>query len=163
MKLPTYQFVAQMLAACGVMFSLGLVAYELKQSRDIAIADVYQARSAMWLDYASSMYSPEQYEAAVIKQEDPEEKLSPFDIEVLSNVTSNAFTYFENVHFQYQQGLITEEEWISTKENVAAEFSYPCTHTWWQEFRGHFRKSFINEVEGVIHSMETGLCETSLP
>ena len=40
MKLPTYQFVAQMCAAIAVVGSLGLVAYELKQSRDMAVAEL---------------------------------------------------------------------------------------------------------------------------
>ena len=161
MKLPTYQFVAQMAAACGVIFSLGLVAYELKQSRDIALAEVYQARSAMWLDYTSSMYSPEQYEAALVRQDNPDKKLSLFDSEVLSNVASGVFTYFENMHFQYQQGLITEEEWLSTKGNLAAEFEYSCIHSWWQQYGKNFRKSFAYEVQRVIEGLNISSCNDS--
>jgi len=38
MKLPAYQFLAQMAAALAVVASLALVAWELKQSRDIGVA-----------------------------------------------------------------------------------------------------------------------------
>ena len=54
MKLPTYQFVAQMGAAFAVVTSLALVAYELKLSRDMAMADVYQQAAAMAVEYQAS-------------------------------------------------------------------------------------------------------------
>ncbi|MEP0202495.1 MAG: hypothetical protein ABJ084_03850, partial [Halioglobus sp.] len=47
MKLPTYQFVAQMSAAFAVVVSLGFVAFEMKLSRDFAKAEMYQQRIAM--------------------------------------------------------------------------------------------------------------------
>jgi hypothetical protein len=76
-------------------------------------------------------------------------------------VASGAFTYFENLHFQYQQGLITEEEWISTKQNLAAAFEYSCIHAWWGQYGGNFRKSFAKEVEGVIQGMQIASCAES--
>ena len=158
MKTPTYQWIGQMLAACGVILSLALVGYELKQGRDIAIAEVYQARSAIWVDYAVSLYSPEQYQTAVVKLDDPNETLSAFDNEVLDNVASVAFAYFENLHFQYQLGLITEEEWIATKENIAGEFEYGCIGLWWQEYGSAFRESFATEVDKITDGMEMPPC-----
>ncbi|MEP5567912.1 MAG: hypothetical protein ABJN62_08765 [Halioglobus sp.] len=159
MKTPIYQWIGQMLAAGGVILSLALVAYELKQSRDIAIAEVYQARSAIWVDYAVSLYSPEQYESAVVKLDDPSQTLTAFDNEVMDNVASVTFTYFENLHFQYQQGLITEEEWISTKENIVGEFEYRCIYQWWQEYGNAFRESFVREINEVTQGMEFPACE----
>ena len=54
MKLPTYQFVAQMGAAFAVVASLALVAYELKQSRDLAVGElalsVYELEASIYLE-----------------------------------------------------------------------------------------------------------------
>ena len=69
MKLPTYQFVAQIGAAFAVIASLGLVAYELKQSRDLAIGElalsVYEAETNLYL----TILDAEAYNRGVYKLE----------------------------------------------------------------------------------------------
>jgi hypothetical protein len=44
--------VPELLGMTGVIASLIFVGLEIKQSRDIAVADIYQQRSAMWIDIA---------------------------------------------------------------------------------------------------------------
>ena len=69
MKLPTYQFVAQIGAAFAVVASLGLVAYELKQSRELAIGElalsVYEAETNLYL----TILDAEAYNRGVYKLE----------------------------------------------------------------------------------------------
>jgi hypothetical protein len=69
MKLPTYQFVAQIGAAFAVVASLGLVAYELKQSRDLAVGElalsVYDAEADLYL----TILDAEAYNRGIYKME----------------------------------------------------------------------------------------------
>lgn len=41
------RWIGQMFAAAGVILSLSLVAYEMKLARDLAMADLYQQRTAL--------------------------------------------------------------------------------------------------------------------
>jgi hypothetical protein len=68
MKLPTYQWFGQMLAATGVIISISLLAYEMKLSRDIAKADVYAQGAAMNMTMVLSTMPSEQIRAAMEKR-----------------------------------------------------------------------------------------------
>jgi hypothetical protein len=76
MKMPTYQWIGQMLAALGVVLSLALVAYELKLSRDMARADVYQQSAAMTMEYQANMLSNESLQPALEKHRQDTSQLS---------------------------------------------------------------------------------------
>jgi hypothetical protein len=67
MKLPTYQWIGQMMAALGVVLSLVLVAYELKLSRDTARADVYQQSASMTMEYQAALLANESYQEALFR------------------------------------------------------------------------------------------------
>ena len=67
MKIFSYEVLAQALGVPGICASLLFVGYEIKQSKDIAIADIYQQRATMWKDIEMGFYSPEQFESAYKK------------------------------------------------------------------------------------------------
>ena len=157
MKLPTYQFVAQMSAALAVVVSLGFVAYELKLSRDIAVAEVYQARVAM--DQALRMYSsdPNALREAFRKERRGEE---PSKDDVMASVmqTDLHMTSPENVFFQYQIGLLDEDEWSVWKHNMEWMLNIPCYREYFEEQRGGFRKDFAAEIDKLLAELPETDC-----
>ena len=150
MKIISYQVLAQIFGALAICASLLFVGYEIKQSRDIAIADIYQQRAALWKDIEMGLYSPEQFESAYKKIWAENVTLTRFDMFVLSNAASVRFNYYENVHFQNQLGMIGEEEWNTTKLNIPLEFYFPCSASYWERARGFWRPSFAAEVDKLI-------------
>ena len=54
----------QILGLAGLIASLLFVGLELQQSREIAIADIYQQRAALVIQVQTSMFSPEQHREA---------------------------------------------------------------------------------------------------
>ena len=84
MKIIRTDVIAQLLGILGVIASLLFVGFEIKQSRDIAIADIYQQRSSMALDIALSKYSPEQVAKAMSTVRDDPLKMTEHDARALS-------------------------------------------------------------------------------
>lgn len=51
----------------GVIASLIFVGLEMRQNREIAIADIYQQRAAMVIEVQNNRFSPDQYRKALSK------------------------------------------------------------------------------------------------
>ena len=109
MKLPPYQFVAQMSATFAVVVSLGFVPYELKLARDIAKAEVYLQRTALDQNYRLHMLDAEATRKAERKLRNGEEALSKHETRALLYQADTAIMSAENVFYQYQLGLLDEE------------------------------------------------------
>ena len=164
MKLPTYQFLAQMSAALAVVVSLGFVAYELKQARDIALADIYQQRSMMAIELQMSLYTAEQVQTAFAEIRSGNPQLTWAQRDVLESQVDTTFTYFENVHFQNQLGMVTEEEWLSTRELIKGRFRVRCVEDWWNRIdKSTYRSSFVSVVDELLSSMEPPPCPLTPP
>jgi hypothetical protein len=160
MKLPNYQWLSQMAAASAVVVSLGLVAYELKQSRDLAEAEIYQQRTGQWLDIILSRYSAEQYRDAMNRVRFDPKSVTREDEGVLRDAMYARFTFYENIHFQYQLGLLSGEEWEATLVSLAEDVSLPCFDFWDESERKYWRKSFAIDVDSLKAKHKAVDCET---
>jgi len=111
MKLPTYQFVAQIGAAFAVVASLGLVAYELKQSRDLAVGElalsVYDAEADLYL----TILDAEAYNRGIYKMESNGGELTWDERKnywrVMMANQANTIAKFE----LWKLGLLSDAEW----------------------------------------------------
>ena len=156
MKLPTYQFVAQISAAFAVVVSLGFVAYELKQARDIALAEIYQDKTALVMNLNMALIEQPLLLASVDKLWASPNELDMKDLRILSSFFGTQFAYYENNHFLYQQGMITEEQMNTIRANItgflnASEFF----RHWWigSSERGAWRASFAAEVNEILNGL----------
>ena len=163
MKFIRYEIIVQILGMAGVIGSLLFVGYEIKQSRDIAMADIYQQRTAMWLEIALSRYSPEQYRMAMNKALYNLKTMTKEDEDVLRDSMYARFSFYENLHFQHQLGLISDEEWGATIVNISDDISEPCFNFWNANERKFWRPSFANEIDFLKSKLTTAECETSQP
>lgn len=60
------------------------------------------------------------------------------------------FNYVENNHFQYQLGLLSEEQWISTRNNLRSRARDPLFLAWWEVERENWRESFAQVMDELI-------------
>ena len=160
MKFLRYEALAQILGMIGVIASLVFVGIQIKQSRDIALADIYQQRSSMQLDMMLSGYSPEQVAVVIGKVMGDRTTITKEDYYVIVQMLNASFVYYENIHFQYQLGLITEEEWFATKKLISNDLAEaPCAPLYWEWSRGAMRESFASEVDNLLAQLKPAPCE----
>ena len=162
MRKPSIQWLAQMGAALGVIISLGLVAFELNQSRQLAMAQLYLDRSALLSEWVSDTYDAEMLHSANNQAIENPQALSVSDIYVLEMHTTQRFVYFENQHYLYQNGLITEEEWLAGR-HLMANLLYPCWARTWEIASGNWRETFADEVQALIDEKEINAADCELP
>ena len=147
MKLPTYQWLGQMFAAIGVVTSLGFVAYELKLTRDAAMADVFQQRSSADMEYhANRLNNPDLREAL----NKPLEKLTRADILLAADYYDGFMISNESIFFQFTRGLAEPEEWSRQSAMIRDFGTYPCYQELWRTgLESYFRQDFIAEVNRI--------------
>ena len=139
----------QILGMGGIIASLVFVGLELRQSRQLAIADIYQQRTAMVIAVQNNRFSPEQFRDALNKAISGE-ALTTSETTLLQYSWNPWFSYYENNHFQYEMGLLSEEQWISSRNDMQSYVRLPSFEAWWASERPNWRESFAQVVDEVI-------------
>ena len=125
----------------------------LDENRKLAIANAYQARADMVLRYAV-------HQASSGDMAEANSKLNEGDIEGLTNTERYRLeaemramiTLFDNVHFQRQQGYVTDEFYEANfKQGLL--FIAPIWAALEISLAGQ-RPSFVREFESVLESTE---------
>ncbi len=131
------------------MLSLVFVGFEIKQSREIAIADIFQQKSALAVQVQQGLLSPELYSDTMRKMVSGEE-LSPFEEGLLQFGQTPWFQYWENNHFQYEIGLLSEAAWQGSRNAMRNRLRNPRYQEWWESDRLSWREPFTKEVDKVL-------------
>ena len=139
----------QFLASVGVILSLIFVGVQIQQSRDIAIADIYQQRTALLLQHFSFAVPAETEFRAGMKDR-AGEQLNPDEKYALTNRYAARIAYWENNHFQYQIGLLPEEQWEASKNSIRGRANRQVFLDTWERERFQLRKSFVDEIDGIL-------------
>jgi hypothetical protein len=148
MKLPTYQWFGQVLAATGVIISISLLAYEMKLSRDIASADIYQQRVAMDISMLLNR-QPTELVYEVYGKLSRGEELNKEETALHVDVVEGWITSKENVFFQHQLGLLDDKEWIVQRFNLK---NFLQTHCYWEFYNSNrqgYREDFAAEIDAI--------------
>ena len=139
----------QIFGMAGLIASLVFVGLELRQSRVIAVADIYQQRSAMLIDVHAIRLSSDVLHETISKAR-AGEPLSDAEKSLLTTNFLPMFSYWENNHFQYQMGLMPEEQWNASRNTIGNYIKRPGFLEWWQRERLQVRKSFADAVDEII-------------
>ena len=140
----------QIAGLSAVVGSLIFVGIQMRQTHEIASATLYQMRSdgaqqlmAAWLESEVLM----NVEAKVSEQLE----LSAYENQVRSMVVLMFFNQFENSHYLYERGFLSEEHWES---DLSAIRLYMDDQKHWREVWNQqkqiFRTSFVKEVDAAI-------------
>jgi hypothetical protein len=162
MRKPSIQWFGQMGAAIGVIISLGLVASELNQSREIAMAELYLDRSALLSEWVSDTYNAEMLKSASTQVSVNPQALSISELHTLRMHNIQQFVYFENQHYLYLNELVTEEEWLASRYLMASQLN-PCWARHWEESIGAWRETFHVEVQAMIDEKKIDSADCDQP
>ena len=101
----------------GIIGSLVFVGLEMRQSQTIAIAGQQQEKAAMFIQRQATLIEAglDYYEVTINKD------LHSLSAEEAGARKNNVFinwTIYENDFYQYQAGLMTEQNWLANLENI---------------------------------------------
>ncbi len=133
----------QVVGLFGVIGSLVFVGLQMKQTQEIALSAIYQARAAASVEHNASVASNPTYLSAITKMfGNAQSSLTAEEKVVLEFAAGNEMTLHENNHFQYQQGFLSEEHWQRSFAEMKCFFELPLNRhlldAW--SYRSSFRK-----------------------
>jgi len=78
------------------------------------------------------------------------EPLSEDESARVLQIVSSYLIGFENMYYQYRQGMLEENAWRARRNVIANLIKIPGTDAWWSEFgTRQFPADFVQEVESI--------------
>jgi len=144
---------AELVGIAAIVGSLVFVGLQLKQSQDIAIAGQYQERYTSSIEFFST-YSQDAWYTNLFGQielNDHPEAASifspagdtPEDVGRVLALLQQLLSAFDNHHFQYTSGFMTEDGWQMQRGKLKEVVATPQFYHLMQEHKHYFRPSFL--------------------
>jgi len=164
MKKSNWKEIAELVGIAAIVASLIFVGLQLQQTQAIAIANQYQERAALSIDYRlaqiqsdtalrieGSSLIEEASEAGLFSFSGAEiERYSPEEVGYFEAKTLLGLTSFDNNHFQYQSGFLTESAWRAYEEELAGMVQNDFSQWLWSKRKHTYREDFRNLVDRLI-------------
>ena len=168
MKKYDWKVAAELIGIAAIVASLAFVGLQLRQSQEIAIADQYQDRA----DAASEFYLARMQSNHAIAM-----LAIDFKKEIDSGTASGAvraafeaegpellatrylfyranITFFDNYHFQYEQGFLTEEAWRAFRVRLKGLLSREVFAAFYSDERSDFRLTFQDVCDKILAELK---------
>jgi hypothetical protein len=137
-------------ANAGTIVGLLMVIMQLQQNRTLVRAQVRHELATTIVDLLNSSASNSQL-ASVLRRAALGEQLTE-DEQFQFRLRSNALLrYWEDVHYQYRQGLYDEVEYSRQKAAWKATFASSIGFVkYWSEVRSLYSPRFAAEIDGLL-------------
>ena len=146
--------IAEVVGIAAIVASLIFVGMEMRQTRSIALAATYQARtdSEMFLQSLALQLESQ----GVLSKRRNGEILSTDEKGMLAQLQTIEFMYLENVHFQLENEMLSQESWNAhLLGHLSGVVTDPDFREWWEESRNIWRPSFARSIDTFLESYET--------
>lgn len=139
----------QVVGMFGVIASLIFVGLQMKQTQEIALSGIYQARSDATVDSLVAVVgSPEFLSASAKIYANKDDELTMQEAVAWEYFLGAEMTMFENNHQQYQMGFLSEEHWQRNVTELKCKFVLPVNRQMMENW--FYRESFQAVIEEII-------------
>lgn len=141
-----FRFLVEIIGILAIIASLLFVGLQMRQTHEIALVTLMQMRSDASRELAVAQLGSEPLYEIHAKLE-AGEALTRYDEMTRSMLPFIFFNQFENSHFLFVNGYITDEQWrsdlIAIKHFTQIE---PLYAEYWAEQQHIFRQSFVDAI-----------------
>jgi hypothetical protein len=139
-------------ARLGAIIGLLLVVVQLQQTREMMRAQMRHDLAVGIVELLNSAAANSQL-ANVLRRGGAGEELTPDERYQFRARTNALFRYWEDVHYQYRQGLYDEEEFSKHKEAWRAYLAASKgAVSYWCEVRPLYSPKFANQMDAILPS-----------
>ena len=159
MKSSSWKDYVEIIGIAAIVASLIFVGLQMKQSQQIALSAIYQARSDSSMAIRMAPLESETLLSARTKQRYGEgDSLTLEEQTALRSLLIGQITYLENVHYQYINGFISEEHWQTNREEIKGILRRePGLRESVSSICSVFRESLCDEFQRAAEIVETEL------
>jgi len=146
----------------AVVASLIFVGMQMKQSQDIAIAAQYQERYGVAMQFWQERMQHESImlrtaENSIDKNGLPANMENPVDLVafgILLSDTRQVLLVFDNQHFQYESGFLTDDAWLGYRRGLKVLIMRPLYQYVLRQDSSTFRHAFQEFCESLIEEAQ---------
>jgi Zn-dependent M32 family carboxypeptidase len=137
-------------ANLAVLAGIGLLVFELQQNRAMISAQTRSQISSELINLLSQVATDPQL-ANLVRRADDGEDLTPDEEKQYGHRSAAMFRFFENVHYQYRQGLYDEFEYQAHREAWRGFFKSSATAAKnWCIYREVVSPNLKAEIDSLI-------------
>jgi hypothetical protein len=141
--------VGEVAGAIAVVMTLAYLAIQIKQSNIVARCTVRQSIADSITSMATSLELSDDLASIMQKKIDGEE-LEPHELRRLEARCYGALRKWQNIYFQYGEGLVSTEEWESYRLNLDVLLQNKFYQDYWHKYELTFTAQFRDEVASII-------------
>ena len=110
----------------AIVASLIFVGLEMRQSHEISLSQAYQSRVASVAEWNSAFAAnPAALSARRKSVDGAADGITTEEREALRSTMLGLFHLFDNAHFQYEMGFVSEEFWRMTRASLKLQMMSP--------------------------------------
>ena len=136
----------------GIIASLVFVGYQIKLSRDIASADIYQNFMSMIIEIQLASVTNEPLSQALLKDRLGEEELTFDEQYLIWRWLETLMTAKDNLLIQHRLGLVSDDLWEIERRNISAHMEWACFRDFWSGASDAYTDDFAREVESALEA-----------
>jgi len=140
-------------ANLGVIAGIVFLAIEINQSTTVARSAARQAIAEMISSRPMLAVENEAVARLSLKFIRGEPLTEVERLQALSR-TYSTMRDWENVHYQYEAGMLSDDEWSGFRLNLKGLFDFPITQEFWANERQFFSSRFQEEVSAILDERE---------
>lgn len=145
----------QVVGLFGVIVSLVFVGYEIKQTREIAVSNIYQSRATASSEAAMSLAANQEAMRAFSKgrSADSESITGP---ELSAGMATHIGLMFlwDNSHFQNENGFMSDDHWGRIRAEIKSAMRVPFRRSFTERRFDTMRPSFRDEIREILTELE---------
>ena len=127
----------------GVIASLVFVGLQMRQSTIATKAQIHNNITSGYISFAEVlMPHAETFSKGISEYGDQFDTLSAEEKLIYFSLILCLFKHYENMHSQYQSGLIDKETWRAWSVHLRMCFHQPGVQLWWSQRKMSFARSF---------------------
>lgn len=142
----------QVVGTFGLVASLIFVGLEMRQAQVISMSQTYQSRTAATVEWNSAFAANAAALSGFRKaREGNDDQITIQEYDALRRTMSGMYFLYDNAHYQYLAGFVSEEFWGMTREGLRRNMEIPVVRDIFLEFSdGRGRPEFRALIKEML-------------
>ena len=140
--------ISEIVGAIAVVVTLAYLAIQVRDSTRIAKSAARQAIAEMSIHMGMDLVADKELTAVVLK-DFKEEDVDEADRVRLFARNYIALRHYENIYYQFQSGMLENDEWAGFRRNLKAMLKWRSTREFWKNEHAYYSDAFRAEVKTI--------------
>ena len=146
--------IGEIVGAIAVVLTLGYLAVQIRYSAKASMSATRQAISDTIISPSMNFVQNSEFRHAFNAHINGEELDSDQILQLEAYCYIN-LRMWENIHYQYRSGMLSDSEWAAFRRNLKAFSQVPMMRGNWERESDVYTDEFQEEMESIFHELDT--------